>query len=78
MNPPIILPPLRPHEGSWAIIHQATERYAMELFKPDAHLAQRMNGAAYFARPIAEHLGMINQAIREGQALSADACPIAA
>lgn len=50
----------------------------MEMFKPDAHLAQHMNGAAYFARAIGEHLAMINQAIKEGQALSADTCPIAA
>lgn len=75
---PVNLPPLPHGQGSWAIIHRQSGRCAMELFKPDSRLAQRMNGAAYFARPIGEHLALINQAIREGQALSADACPIAA
>ena len=64
----IALPALRPWEGSWAIIHTATGQCALELFKPDAARARMMNGAAFHAVPIGEHLASVNAAIREGRA----------
>lgn len=63
----IHLPPLRPWEGSWAIVHKATGQCVLELFKVDRRRAMRMNGEAYFARPIGEHLAMVNAAAREGE-----------
>lgn len=56
----LTLPPLPHGNGSWAIIHTASGECACELFKPDARLAKRMNGAAFHAVPIGQHLASLN------------------
>lgn len=58
---PVSLPLLKPWEGSWAIIHTATGECVTELFKPDRAIAERMNGQAFHAVPIAEYLAGLNE-----------------
>jgi len=56
----IELPLLRHWEGSWAIIHTESGDCVLELMKPDARHARRMNGRAFHAITIGEHLSGLN------------------
>ena len=65
-NQGLALPPLRPWEGSWAIVHRESGECALELFKSDKRFARAMNGRAYRAEPIGDYLARINASIAAG------------
>ena len=57
---PQSIPPLKPHEGSYIIVSQATGQPVLELWRDDVRL-NRLNTQSYRAVPIGTWLASLSK-----------------
>jgi hypothetical protein len=58
-----VIPPLKPHEGSWMVVDRKTGKAVTEIFKNDEAI-NRLNLEKYKAVPAGEYLGDLNKNIK--------------
>jgi hypothetical protein len=54
------IPPLKPHEGSWAVVDRHTGQAVMEIFR-GSHLVKMVDLDKFRLVPIASYLASLNR-----------------
>jgi hypothetical protein len=60
MQTGITIPPLKPHEGSYAVIHTETGECVLEMFKDDKRIPY-LKADKFHLVPIGEYLASLNK-----------------